>query len=61
MGDNETDHVSTKRKFNWYNVFMVIVVSWGAFAYGYSTAIIGPTLGELTIILIIRCSKVDDH
>ncbi|KAK3316751.1 MFS transporter [Apodospora peruviana] len=41
-----TSHVTDKRQFNWYNVFMVVVVSWGAFAYGYSTAIIGPTLAQ---------------
>jgi len=47
MGSSETHHVSEKRQFNWYNVFMVVVMSLGTFAFGYSTAIIGPTLGML--------------
>jgi hypothetical protein len=40
-------HVINKRQFNWYNVLLVIVMSLGALTYGYSTAIIGPTLGLL--------------
>jgi len=42
------EHVTNKRQFNWYNVLMVIVMSFGALAYGYSTAIIGPTLGKFS-------------
>ncbi|KAF8860443.1 MFS general substrate transporter [Acephala macrosclerotiorum] len=38
-------HVGNKRQFNFYNVVMVIAMSLGALSYGYSTAIIGPTLG----------------
>ena len=50
----ETPHqITNKRQFNWYNVFMVITMSWGAFAYGYSTAIIGPTLGMPYLELIV--------
>ena len=44
-----TQHVIDKRQFNWYNVLLVIVMSLGALTYGYSTAIIGPTLGLLNI------------
>ena len=43
--DKEAQQVVNTRQFNWHNVFMVVAMSWGAFAYGYSTAIIGPTLG----------------
>ncbi|KUJ19368.1 general substrate transporter [Mollisia scopiformis] len=39
-------HVENKRQFNLYNVIMVIAMSLGALSYGYSTAIIGPTLGN---------------
>jgi hypothetical protein len=34
-----------KRQFNSYNVLMVTVMSLGTLSYGYSTAVIGPTLG----------------
>ncbi len=44
-----TQHVIDKRQFNWYNVLLVVVMSLGALTYGYSTAIIGPTLGLLNI------------
>ena len=45
----QAQHVTNRRQFNWYNVLMVIVMSLGALSYGYSTAIIGPTLGSLKI------------
>lgn len=43
----QAHHVTNERQFNWYNVFMVVAMSLGTLAYGYSTAIIGPTLGTL--------------
>ena len=43
----ESRHVVNKRQFNWYNVLMVVAMSMGAFGYGYTNAVIGPTLGEL--------------
>ena len=41
----EETHVTHKRQFNWYNVLMVVAMSMGAFGYGYTNAVIGPTLG----------------
>jgi len=41
--NHETLH--NKRQFSWYNIFMVATMSWGAFGYGYTNAVIGPTLG----------------
>ena len=46
LTEAHAQHVVNKRQFNWYNVLMVIVMSLGTLAYGYSTAVIGPTLGE---------------
>lgn len=46
MGQVDVEYVTTKRQYNWYNVFMVVTMSWGAFGYGYTNAVIGPTLGK---------------
>jgi len=51
--DHETLH--NKRQFSWYNIFMVATMSWGAFGYGYTNAVIGPTLG---IFLFLVCRAV---
>lgn len=62
MGEihSESRHVANKRQFNWYNVLMVVAMSMGAFGYGYTNAVIGPTLGELPSTIQSINEKADE-
>ncbi|KAK5019535.1 MFS transporter [Cryomyces antarcticus] len=39
-------YTSGKRQFNWFNLFMVVCMSFGSMSYGYSASIIATTLSQ---------------
>ncbi|KAK5017023.1 hypothetical protein LTR60_002122, partial [Cryomyces antarcticus] len=43
-------HRGGKREFNFYNLFMVLAMSFGSMGYGYSASIIATTLAQPTFI-----------
>ena len=45
---------STKRQFRWYNVLIVLIMSFGSIEYGYSASIISTTLAQPSFISYFR-------
>ncbi|TKA76547.1 hypothetical protein B0A49_01803 [Cryomyces minteri] len=43
-------HLGGKREFNFYNLFMVLAMSFGSMGYGYGASIIATTLAQPTFI-----------
>ncbi|TKA74687.1 hypothetical protein B0A49_04268 [Cryomyces minteri] len=43
-------HLGGKREFNFYNLFMVLAMSFGSMGYGYSASIIATTLAQPSFI-----------
>lgn len=43
-------YISGRRQFNWYNLLIIIAVSFGSMSYGYASSAIAPILAQPTFL-----------
>lgn len=49
-----------KRQFNWFNLLMVIAMSFGSMTYGYSASIISTTLAQPSFLTYFELDTRSD-